>query len=118
MALEALMQNRHGLLVDFQITCATGTAERDVVPHVINDAARGFHPTTLGADKGYDTRDCVQALRAQGVTPNVAQNTTVRRSAVDGRTTHGPGYVASQKVRRRIEIVCSHRRWHDLRSRR
>ena len=100
------MENRHGLLVDFQITTATGTAERDLVPHLINDVrARGFHPTTLGADKGYDTRDCVQTLRAQGVTPHVAQNTTGRRSAVDGRTTQGPGYVASQKVRRRIEEI-------------
>lgn len=103
---QALMENRHGLLVDFQITTATGTAERDVVPHLIDDArARGFHPTTLGADKGYDTRPWVQAMRAQGVTPHVAQNTTGRRSAVDGRTTHGPGYAASQKVRRRIEEI-------------
>src|SRR6266702_2506270 len=29
---HALMENRHGLLVDFQLTQATGTAERDVVP--------------------------------------------------------------------------------------
>src|SRR5215210_6031525 len=102
------MENRHGLLVDFLVTAATGTAERDVVPQLIDDAlVRGFHPKTLGADKGYDTRECVQALRAQGVTPHVAQNTTGRRSAVDGRTTRGPGYIASQKVRRRIEIVCS-----------
>lgn len=103
---QALMENRHGLLVDFQITTATGTAERDVVPHLINDArARGFHPRTLGADKGYDTRDCVQALRTQRVTPHVAQNNIGRRSAVDGRTTHAPGYAASQKVRRRIEEI-------------
>ncbi|HEY0580935.1 MAG TPA: IS5 family transposase [Chloroflexota bacterium] len=103
---QALMENRHGLLVDFQVTTATGTAERDVVPQLIDDArVRGFHPKTLGADKGYDTRECVQTLRAQGVTPHVAQNTTGRRSAVDGRTTHGPGYIASQKVRRRIEEI-------------
>jgi IS5 family transposase len=93
-------------LVDFQITTATGTAERDVVPHLLDDArTRGFHPTTLGADKSYDTRDCVQRLRALGVTPHVAQNATGRRSAVDGRTTHGRGYAASQKVRRRIEEI-------------
>jgi len=47
----------------------------------------------------------VHALRTQGVTPHVAQNTTGRRSAVAGRTTHGPGYAAGQKVRRRIEEV-------------
>ena len=100
------MENRHGLLVDFQVTTATGTAERDVVPQLIDEAReRGFHPRTLGADKAYDTRAFVQGLRAQGVTPHVAQNTSGRRSAVDGRTTRGPGYTASQKVRRRIEEI-------------
>jgi transposase len=103
---QALMENRHGLLVDFQVTTATGTAERDVVPQLIDEAReRGFHPTTLGADKAYDTSDFVRRLRAQGVTPHVAQNTSGRRSAVDGRTTRGPGYMASQKVRRRIEEI-------------
>jgi transposase len=103
---QALMENRHGLLVDFQVTTATGTAERDVVPKLIEDVRqRGFRPRTLGADKAYDTREFVQCLRAQGVTPHVAQNTSGRRSAVDGRTTHGPGYAASQKVRKRIEEI-------------
>src|SRR5256712_4735000 len=103
---QALMENRHGMLVDFQVTTATGTAERDVVPRLINEARlRGFHPRTLGADKGYDTLECVRTLRAHGVTPHVAQNTTGRRSAVDRRTTAGLGYVASQKVRKRIEEI-------------
>jgi len=95
---QALMENRHGLLLDFHVTTATGTAERDVVPQLIDEARlRGFHPRTLGADKAYDTREFVQCMRAQGVTPHVAQNTSGRRSAVDGRTTHEPGYDASQK---------------------
>ena len=103
---QALMENRHGFLVDFQVTTATGTAERDIVPHLIQDAReRGFHPRTLGADKGYDTRECVQALRTQGVTPHVAQNTANRRSAIDGRTTRHPGYAVSQRIRKRIEEV-------------
>ena len=77
-----------------------------MLSQLIDDArVRGFHPKTLGADKGYDTRECVQTLRARGITPHVAQNTTGRRSAVDGRTTRGPGYVASQKVRKRIEEI-------------
>ena len=50
---QALMENRHGFLADFQVTTAVGTAERDVVPHLIQDARlRGFHPRTLAADKG------------------------------------------------------------------
>src|SRR3954470_7622999 len=82
---HALMENRHGLLVDFQLTQATGTAERDVVPQLLYDAQlRGFHPRTLGADKAYDARACVAAIRTEGVTPHVAQNTSGRRSAIDG----------------------------------
>jgi transposase len=73
---HALMENRNGMLVDFQTTEATGTAERDAVPVMIDEAKeRGFDPKTLGADKGYDTRGCVEALRQRGVTPHVAQNT-------------------------------------------
>lgn len=64
---HALMENRHGLLVDFQVSEATGTAERDAVPPLLSAAReRGLHPRTLGADKGYDTRDCVAGLRKRG----------------------------------------------------
>jgi hypothetical protein len=46
--------------------------------------ARNLPPgATLGADKGYDTAGFVAGLRALGVTPHVAQNTTHRRSAID-----------------------------------
>ena len=84
---HALMENRNGLLADFQVTQATGTAERDVVPVLLDQAReRRFHPKTIGGDKGYDTRECVAAMRQRGVTPHVAQNTTRRASAIDGRT--------------------------------
>ena len=103
---HALMENRHGLLVDFQLTHATGTAERDVVPQLLYDAKlRGFHPRTLGADKAYDARECVAAIRDQQVTPHVAQNTSRRRSAIDRRTTCHPGYAISQRLRKRVEEV-------------
>jgi transposase len=103
---HALMENRHGLLVDFQLTQASGTAERDVVPQLLYDAQlRGFHPQTLGADKAYDARACVAAIRQEHVTPHVAQNTNGRRSAIDGRTTRHPGYAISQRLRKRVEEV-------------
>jgi transposase len=103
---DALMENRHGLLVDFQLTQATGTAERDIVPQLLYDAElRGFHPRTLGADKAYDARACVATMREYGVTPHVAQNTSGRRSAIDGRTTRHPGYAISQRLRKRVEEI-------------
>lgn len=39
------------------------------------------------------------------VTPHVAQHTTNRRSAVDGRTARHPGYETSQRVRKRVEEI-------------
>ena len=104
---HALMENRNGLLVDFQLTEATGTAERDVVPKLLERAKkRRFHPKTLGADKNYDTRDCVKDMREHQVTPHVAQNqTSRRRSAIDGRTTRHAGYAVSQRIRKRVEEI-------------
>jgi transposase len=104
---HGLMENRNGLLVDLLITPASGTAERDAVPRLLDGAsARGFRPTTLGADKGYDTQNCVADIRARGVTPHVTQNSTPKHpSAIDGRTTRHPGYSVSQRIRKRIEEI-------------
>lgn len=103
---HALMENRNGMLVDFQVSEATGKAERDAVPELIDRAKeRQFHPTTLGADKNYDTRDCVKDLRKRKVTPHVTQNTSGRRSAIDGRTTRHEGYRVSQRIRKRVEEI-------------
>ena len=101
-----MMDNRNGRLVDFQLTQATGTAERDMAPKLIDEAhERGFHPRTLGADKSYDTRDCVGELRQRKVTPHVAHNTSGRRSAIDRRTTRHVGYAISQCIRKRVEEI-------------
>jgi transposase len=103
---HALMENRNGMLMDFQVTEATGTAERDAVPVLLDQAReRGFHPKTMGADKNYDTRECVEAMRKRRVTPHVAQNTSGRSSAIDGRTTRHLGYALSQRARKRVEEI-------------
>ena len=100
---HALMDNGEGLLMDFVVSGASGTAERDAVPVMLVDARkRGFHPRTLGADRGYDTRRCVREMRIRGVTPHVARRA---RSAIDGRTTPHLGYAQSQRVRKRVEEI-------------
>lgn len=101
---HALMENRHGLIVDGRVSEANGTAERGEAQAMVA-AVPGRHPITLGGDKGYDTRDFVTGMRALKITPHVAQNTTNRRSAIDGRTTRHPGYALSQRARKRIEEV-------------
>lgn len=102
---HALMENRNGLLVDLLITQASGMAERDAAIAML-DQREDEGRVTLGADKGYDTRDFVAACRERRITPHVARNEHARRrSAIDGRTTRHIGYELSQRVRKRIEQI-------------
>lgn len=98
---HTLMENRNGLLVDADLTQATGTAERDTAVAMATSLPRG---STIGADKAYDTYGFVADIRAIGLVPHVAQNTGRRGgSAIDGRTTRHRSYTISQRIRKRIE---------------
>jgi transposase len=101
---HALVENRHGLLVDLQVSTATGYAERETALAMLDEHVPRER-ATLGADRAYDTRDFVDDCRERGVTPHVAQNDTRRRSAIDHRTTRHVGYSISQRLRMRIEQV-------------
>jgi hypothetical protein len=100
---HALMENRHGLIADALATRASGHAERLAALHLVEPHADFPRKVTLGGDKGFDTADFVAELREINVTPHLAQNTSGRRSAIDGRTTRHPGYAVSQRIRKRIE---------------
>jgi len=100
---HVLMEHRQGLPVDVEFTEATGYAERETGIRLIKRQARGSR-CTLAADKAYDTRQFVAQCRAVGVTPHVAQNLNRDGgSAIDARTTRHKGYLASQRIRKRIE---------------
>jgi transposase len=99
---HALMENRSGLVVDVTVTHATGTAEREAAEIMVQRTI-DQPGATVGADKGYDTKDFVAALRQRRVTPHVASKE--KGSAIDRRTTRHDGYRKSLKVRKRIEEV-------------
>jgi len=101
---HVLMENRHGLVVDGDLTQASGTAERDTAVDMLAERP-GTHRITVGGDKLYDTQGFVADLRQLRVTPHVAQNDTNRRSAIDARTTRHSGYDVSQRVRKRVEEI-------------
>lgn len=122
---HALMENRHGLVTDFELTEANGYAEREAALEMVDrekqrrkrkkkrkrtKASRRRNKKgrtrTLAADKGYDTRDFVRGCRERHITPHVAQNQHARRrSAIDGRTTRHPGYRLSATARLLIEKI-------------
>jgi hypothetical protein len=66
--------------------------------HMIEPRADRPTAITLGTDKAYGAEDFVNELRLMNVTPRVAQNTSGRSSAIDGRTTRHGGYAVSQRI--------------------
>jgi transposase len=98
---HALMENRHGLVVEAELTQADGFAERTAALTMVARHSPGSERLTLGADKGYDTSDFVADLRRLNVTPHLAAKT--KGSAIDGRTTRTVGYLVSQMKRKKIE---------------
>ena len=101
---HVLMENRNGLVTEAEVLQAHGTAEWDAAL-VMMESIPGTQPVTVGADKGYDTKDFVAEARNMHVTPHVAQNNKGRKSAIDGRTTRHPGYIISQRKRKRVEEI-------------
>ena len=102
---NVLIENRNGLVVDTALLQCSGMAERHAAM-ILAERVEGNERITLGADKGYDTKDLVKELRRRNVTPHVSQNTKRRGgSAIDGRTTRHESYQVSQRKRKRIEEV-------------
>jgi transposase len=98
-----LTENRHGFIVDTAVTDAMGTAERDAALVMLGELPLTARRVTVGGDKNFDMPAWVAAIRRMGITPHVAQHTTNRRSAIDGRTTRHRGYALSQRCRKKIE---------------
>jgi transposase len=99
-----VVENRNGLIAEAMATQADGTAEKEAGMILANEIAQSQNGRiTMGADKGYDNAEFVTTLQGIEVTPHVIQNTTNRRSAIDGRTTRHEGYRLSLQKRWLVE---------------
>ena len=104
---HALMENRHGLLVDISVTPADTSSQWRAAEQMLKrQAQKRRRPQTLGGDKGYDHRGFVGMLKKRGIAAHIAAND--RRpggSAIDRRLIRQKRYVVSQKLRKRIEEI-------------
>jgi transposase len=99
-----LTENRHGLIIDTAVTAASGTAERDAAVVMLGELPLTTRRLTVAADKAYDTRAWVAAVRRMQITPHVAQNEFgYGGTAIDTRTTRHVGYRLSHRKRKLIE---------------
>ena len=84
-----LMEHRNALIVDAELTEATGYAERATALEMLERLPPMTRRRTVAGDKGYDTKDFVADVRGLGFTPHVAPNTT-RQPFHDRRAHHPP----------------------------
>lgn len=97
-----LTENWNGLVVDVELSQASGNAEREDGLVLLEREAKR-HPKkrrTGGADKGYDKSKFVKASRGSGFTPHFAR---WKYTTIDERTTRHKGYKISQRRRKIIE---------------
>ena len=92
---HALMENRHGLVVDGLASRATGSAECLAGEVMLMRREDGERAVTVGADKAYDTADFVDTCAAFRVEPHVARNTSGRRSNIADAVAQSAPYRAS-----------------------
>jgi transposase len=99
---HATMENRNGLCVVFGVKPAVGAPESAVAVEQMRELQnRGFKPKSIGADKGYHTKEFVAGARELGIVPHPARKDGQKTLHVLLTLAHA----ASQKVRKRIEEI-------------
>jgi transposase len=102
---HAVMENRTGLCVHFQVTPSVGVTESTTALAQLEELReRAFDPTTVGADKNYHNLEFVQGCRGAGVAPHVAEVKGRKVPGLDGRSKK-KGDETSQRLRKRIEEI-------------
>jgi len=83
---HATMENRHGLCVLFEVKPAAGSDAAVAVQPIAELQQRGITPRTVGADRGYYSRNFIEGLRSHGVVPHPAPLTDRRLLEVHVRS--------------------------------
>jgi len=102
---HALMENRNGLCVDLAVRSAQRTETEATKEILARQGRKRVRPATLGADKGYHTKDFVAHLRKRHIAPHIAQIEGRNTPGLDARTTRHDGYAISQRKRKRVEEI-------------
>jgi len=111
---HAMMENRNGLAVAAQASCAATAAEREAALEMLDEvreqqaASAPDAGMTLGADTQYQDAKFIGELRKRGVAPHVSEYTKGGnrwKNALSETERSDPGRAISQKKRKLIERV-------------
>lgn len=102
---HVLSENQHGLIVAACVTEAGTRAEREAALALL-DQRRSGKRRTLGADKQYQEREFVEALRGRNIVPHVAEyerGSLQARNSLRPEERNSAQFVESQKKRKLVE---------------
>jgi transposase len=112
---HALMENRNGLVVGAQASCASTAAEREAALEMLDQAVGPKEQgapqgeITLGADTQYQEEKFIAALRERGVAPHVSEyskgKASLGKNALNEQERSDPRRSISQRKRKLIERV-------------
>ncbi len=95
---HALVEHRHGLLVDLHVTSATDTTEPDAALALLDAAGAGERRVTGSGDKGYDTRGFVDGQPAVPQAGGRDLRLDEDRRGLPPDARHGPGPDAASRL--------------------
>jgi len=105
---HVITENRNGLVVAACVTQSSTKAEREAGLQMLDGMRRaGGKKITLGADKGFQEERFIAGLRARGVVPHVAEYAPSKHwpNWLRAEERDDPGFVESQRKRKRVEQV-------------
>lgn len=110
---QALMENRHGLVVAAEASQSATVAEREVALRLLDRVieAKGKRgpkqEITLGADTQYQEEKFIQGLRERAVAPHVSEYVegNLGKNSLTEAEREDPGRAISQRKRKLIERV-------------
>jgi len=118
---NGVMENRNRILLGIGVEIFQGsTSEERGCLAILDHAKRrfGYHPESLGADKGFFHEEFIRAVRRRKVAPHIAplvRGSSLAHARVRMRV-RGEPYRLSQRCRKKIEELFGEGKdWHGLR---
>lgn len=103
---HVLMENRNGLILDTELTPASGTAEVEAAITMLDRWGDAMSPPkSIGADANYHCAEFVTGCRNRNIAPHTALHSNRVVPGLDRRTTSKTGYRISLTIRKRIEEI-------------
>jgi transposase len=102
---HVLTENQHGLIVGACVSEAGTRAEREAALRLLDEGGGGPR-RTLGADKQYQEREFVRALRERAIVPHIAEyerGQLQQRNSLRPEERNSPGFLHSQRKRKLVE---------------